>query len=287
MVKALVLSGGSEKGAYTCGVLKHLLGDLKLQFDIFCGVSAGAINAAFLAQFGTGHEEESIFELIKLWSNLKNSNIYKRHFPFGKWHILYKPHFFDSKPLHNLIKSAISLDKIRSSGKQITVGAVSLNSGKYAIFDQNNDNFINAVIASASFPTMLTPVMIDDEVWVDGGIKTQSPLKTAIDLGADEIVVITTAPEQKDKRFIENPNIIDIVKRIMDLATGKIMENDIEKANMYNILAQAGIPGRKYIKLDIIQPDNNLTNDLLDFSPSKIKEMMEIGYEEAKRKYRE
>ena len=113
-MRALVLSGGGSKGSYQVGALLHLLGDLKLQYDILCGVSVGAINAAYLAMFKHGEEQESINSLYRMWLTINSSSIYKRHFPFGRWHALWKNSFYDSSPLHDLIRSNINLQKIRN-----------------------------------------------------------------------------------------------------------------------------------------------------------------------------
>jgi len=63
------------------------------------------------------------------------------------------------------------------------------------------------------------------------------------------------------------------------------MSNDIEKVIMYNRLAEAGFTDKKFVSINIIRPDTNLIEDLLDFTPSKIKNMMFYGYNDAKKKY--
>lgn len=285
MTRAIVLSGGGAKGAYQVGALKHLLGELENKYEILCGVSVGAINCAFVSQFFLGDEKKCFDGLHALWSQLKNSSIYKRWFPFGSLHSIWRSSFYDSSPLYNLIHSEISLDKIRATGKKSNVGAVSLTSGKYTIFNQEHDSFIDAVIASASFPGMLSPIKIGNHLWIDGGVKEISPIKTAIDAGATEVDVIITSPEVRQRRFIEDPSTVDILKRSIDLSTDKIMANDIEKVVMYNRLAEAGFTDKKYVKINIIRPDTNLIEDLLDFTPSKIQEMLICGYNDAKKKY--
>ena len=165
------------------------------------------------------------------------------------------------------------------------MGTVSLSSGKYTIFDQTSDHFVDAVIASASFPGMLTPVEFLGQIWTDGGVKEISPIKKAVELGADIIDVIITNPIVRTKKFIESPTTVDILKRSIDLSTDKIMANDIEKVEMYNLLAENGLTHKKYVKLNIIRPENNLIEDLLDFTPSKIQEMMEKGYKDAVANY--
>jgi NTE family protein len=244
----------------------------------------GAINAAFLGQFLRGQEKLAASEITTMWLKLNSSTIYKRWKPFGKFHAMWEKSFYDSSPLHNLINETISLYKIRSSGKQVAVGTVSLSSGKYHIFTKDDNDFINAVLASSAFPGMLTPVKMKGQLWADGGVKELSPINTAIDMGATEIDVITTSPEIRIKKFLENPSVVDIFKRVIDLSTDKILSNDIEKVIMYNKLAQAGVSDKKVIKLRIFRPYNNLIDDVLDFSPEKIREMIDKGYNDTRNK---
>jgi NTE family protein len=284
-MRVLVLSGGGSKGAYQVGALRHILGELNVVYDAFCGVSVGAINCAFLSMFGYGEEQSSIIQLENLWNQIDTSKIYKRWFPFGRWHALWNKSFFDSSPMQNMLREGLSLDKIRASGKKINVGTVSLSSGKYTIFDQASDYFIDAVIASASFPGMLTPIKFLGQLWTDGGVKEISPIQKAVEMGADVIDVIITSPQTRIVKFVENPTTVEILKRSIDLSTDKIMANDIEKVHLHNKLAEAGLLDRKVVKLNILRPDYNLIEDLLDFRPEKIKEMMEKGYADAKYKY--
>lgn len=281
MIKALVLSGGGAKGAYQVGVLKHLLFEQENKYDIICGVSVGAINSGFIAQFFSGEEKQAYLALEKLWLGINTRSIYKRWFPLGKIHALWQSSFYDSQPLMDLVTQNLDLKKILAVGKKVSVGAVSLSSGKYTIFHQSHPDFVKAVIASASFPGMLRPIAIGDHLWSDGGVKEITPIRTAIDLGADECDVVITSPELRVKRFFEKPSTIDVLKRSIDLSSDKIMANDIEKVEMYNRLAARGDQDRKVVKLNIIRPHNNLTEDLLDFNPKKIKEMMLTGYQDA------
>ena len=72
---ALTLTGGGARGAYQAGVLQRLgeaVGELEV--GIVTGVSAGAINAAFLANhrgsFGTATRE-----LARLWATLSTDDV--------------------------------------------------------------------------------------------------------------------------------------------------------------------------------------------------------------------
>jgi len=284
-MRALVLSGGGAKGAYQAGALKYILGEQKIKYDILCGVSVGAINCSFLGMFKQGQEEKAAHVLSERWLKLDTSKIYKRWAPFGRWHALWKKSFYDSTPLKNLITSNLDITTLQENDKKVFVGAVSVTSGKYKVFDQFSPNFIEAVIASASFPGMLSPINFGGELWTDGGVKELSPITTAIEQGADIIDVIITSPLNKVKKFVEKPTTVDILKRIIDLSTDRIMTNDIEKVKIHNKLVNAGLSDKKYVKLNILRPIYNLTEDLLDFNPQKLQEMHEKGYADASCNY--
>jgi NTE family protein len=284
-MKAIVLGGGGAKGAFQAGALKYLLGELEIKYDIICGISVGAINAGFLAQYKYGNEKQSAIDINNMWANLNTRLIYKRWFPFGKFHALWRTSLYNSSPLITLIKNNINLEKIRGSEKKISVGAVCLNSGKYTTFDQNDDFFIEAIAASSSFPGMLSPVLIRDHLFVDGGVKEHACIKSAIQMGAADIDLILTSPEIRNKHWIDYPNIGDVIQRSLELSTDKIMANDLEKAQFHNQLAAAKLTDKTIVKLNIIRPEYNLTEDILDFNPKKLKEMSEAGYIEAVKKY--
>ena len=284
-MRALVLSGGGSKGSYQVGALKYILGELKVDYDILCGVSVGAINCAFLAMFKSGQEEKASEVLSERWLKLDTSKIYKRWHPFGRWHALWKQSFYDSSPLRELITSNLDIEIVKESNKKVCVGTVSVSSGKYKVFNQFSPHFIDAVIASASFPGMLTPVSFGGELWTDGGVKELSPITTAIEAGADIIDVIITSPKNKVKKFLDKPTTVDILKRIIDLSTDRIMTNDIEKVKMHNRLVKAGLSDKKFVQMNILRPTYNLAEDLLDFDPKKLKEMHERGYLDAVSNY--
>ena len=282
-MKALVLAGGAEKCAFSTGVIKYLLGDLGLNYDAYIGSSAGTINAAFLAQFKSGQEKEAADKLEGLWANLTPDKVFQNWFLFGRLAGIWKSSIYNSKPLLKLIEKTISLKKIRSSGKITIAGAVSVDSGKYTCFHPSHPDFLKAIAASATFPGAFTPVRIDNHYFIDAGIKQCSPLEQAIQMGATEITLVLTSPEMRVKRFNGSPASIEVVFRALDLTTDKILSNDLDKVLIYNKLAKAGLTDKKEIQIQIIRPDNNLTDNILKFDPGHIRDMINIGYATAKR----
>src|SRR5215218_2120101 len=78
---AIVLSGGGARAAYQAGVLRGLARHLpETRFPVVVGVSAGAINAAFLAAH-PGTLFEAADELCHLWAGLHVDNIFRLDTP--------------------------------------------------------------------------------------------------------------------------------------------------------------------------------------------------------------
>lgn len=287
-MRALVLSGGAVRGAYQAGVIKYLIGERKINYDIICGSSVGAINAAALGMFSCGQEVEAANFLVEMWSSITQKNIYKRWQPFGRFHALWKTGIFDSSPLRKLITNTIDLEKIKKSNKTVCIGAVSLGSGKYKVFDQNNPHFIEAIMASTAVPGIFEAVEIDGEIWVDGGIRELVPVRRAIDVGALSVDIVATSPEGATHKIKNLPTIGNILVRSLDLMIDKIISNDIDKVIMYNKLALLNggyFTDKKAVKMNVIRPNYVLIDNLLDFSHDKIINMIDIGYEDAKMQF--
>ena len=74
---ALVLSGGGARAAYQVGVLRYLARQFPTVIpDILTGVSAGGINAAFLAARQEPYPEK-IEELVEMWRNLHINQVFR------------------------------------------------------------------------------------------------------------------------------------------------------------------------------------------------------------------
>lgn len=285
-MRALVLSGGGSHGAFQVGALDYLINEANLSYDILIGISVGSLNGSFLSMYPTTQEKQAILDLKKFWLNLKTENVYKNWFPFGAIHALWKNSAYNSQPLIDLSRKTILLDKIRKSGKQISVGAVSLNTGKYCNFTQNNDNFVDCMLASSAFPGALKPININNELWVDGGVKHESPVKRAIELGATSIDAIICSPSQTTLPYNNSSNTITLGVRSINLMIEQLTENDLQLANLYNKLIFAGAcHDKKIIDINVIRPSHDLSSDFLDFKIEGITECMAAGYNAAKIKF--
>lgn len=286
-MRALVLSGGGSRGAFQVGVLQALLDmeeNSKEWYKVFCGISVGAINSSYLAQFT--NKRSAVTGLYELWLRVSEDGIKKNHIPLGKVHALWTPSFYDTTPLRYIIRHNLKPKMIRTSGNRLRVGAVGLKTGEFKIFDENYEDLHAAVEASSVFPTMFTPVEMEGQLWVDGGVRNTTPLKTAIDIaGVDEIDVIMADPLNRRFRRKEPKNVLDLGMQVFETMIDEILNEDIKKAQYYNDAVKNNKEvgeGRKYVKLRIFQPYDVLPVDPLDFGTTGVKAMVSMGYQAAK-----
>ncbi len=74
---ALVLTGGGARAAYQAGLLSWLARHYpELRIPILTGVSAGAVNAASLAQHH-GSFAQAVTELVAMWSELMPERVFQ------------------------------------------------------------------------------------------------------------------------------------------------------------------------------------------------------------------
>jgi NTE family protein len=84
---ALVLSGGGARGAYQVGVLRILAREFPEAVpDILTGVSAGGINAAFLAARQEPYQQK-LDDLAEMWSNLRIDEVFNVNVNDLAWRI--------------------------------------------------------------------------------------------------------------------------------------------------------------------------------------------------------
>ena len=228
----LVLSGGGARGAYQAGVIRALY-ELSIEMDkpdlfrIVSGVSAGAINAAFLAS----HMEDldvATSAMCRLWQNLKADEVFStrysiiarnasrviRGLSFGGISQKLNPDsmaLLDTAPLRDLLRHAIPFPQIQRNIESGILHAVSLTATDYSTslgitFVQGEEGIpmwhrarrhsvqaeltLDHVMASSSIPIFFPPVVVDGREYGDGCLRNQAPLSPAVHLGANRLLVV-------------------------------------------------------------------------------------------------
>ncbi|WP_300336218.1 patatin-like phospholipase family protein [Accumulibacter sp.] len=225
---ALILGGGGARAAYQVGVLRavrDLLGDCsRSPFQILCGTSAGAVNAATLACHAHNFRD-AVNAMEDVWRNMRAGQIYRAD-PIGiglamanwlsafllGWAFRRSPRsLLDNRPLRRLLEQKLHFRNIERSLAKGTLYAVSITASGYATGDgvsffeahpevQNwqrtqrigcrTQLSVDHLLASSAIPFIFPAVHLNREYFGDGSMRQLAPISPAIHLGADKIMVI-------------------------------------------------------------------------------------------------
>jgi NTE family protein len=282
MKRALVVSGGGSKGAYSVGVIKALL-ESGRKYDVVAGVSVGALIGAHIASFPPDKQWENYAGLERVWTEKvrNNKSIYKGHAPGFLTYIwsLWKKGLYTMKPLRQIVAEEMKSEALLNSGVEFEVGVVSLQSGKYKAVNlssnaTNNEKAVDWIWASCIFPVLFEPVEIDGEQWVDGGVRDVIPIKDVMKYGVTHIDAVLTAPHDGYIKPVEKrSNTIDVGLRTIELLSDEIYVGDIMSRCK-----------KEDVSLEIFDPKEDPNADGFTFDPVEICKLIELGYNETKAK---
>lgn len=147
--RALVLGGGSDRGAFQAGTISGLATYLpsgEAIWDVVLGNGVGAFNGYFVAQTVLGQESSLNYTLSNFWLNFKRTQFY--HSWFGGRPVGYflKTGLYNDAALKNTINSKFT----GSFSRFFLVGLTDLYEAKYYMLNssQPSSNMLLAVQAS-------------------------------------------------------------------------------------------------------------------------------------------
>jgi NTE family protein len=187
MPTAFVFSGGASLGAAQAGML-HALYERGIRPDMLIGTSAGAINAAFVASrpptVGTARE------LQHVWQGLSRGQIFPTNpLTAGLGLIGRRDHAVPSGPLRRLIERHLDFDRLEQAAVPLHVVATDVLTGEDVRLSEGPA--AEAILASSAIPGVFAPVRWDSRTLVDGAVANNAPISHAIELGADEVYVLS------------------------------------------------------------------------------------------------
>ena len=209
---ALVLQGGGALGAYQVGVYQALQ-EHGFTPDWIAGTSIGAINGAIIAG---NSRENCLARLEEFWRTVARQDFFSpEKLPeparqaYGFWSAmasvwLGQPGFFtprpippftatpssspegasyyDTAPLRELLGRLVDFDLLNNNGIRFSMGVVHVKTGRLRYFDSRFDRIgAQHVMASGALPPGFPAVAIDNELYWDGGVYSNTPLEVVLD----------------------------------------------------------------------------------------------------------
>ncbi len=214
----LALQGGGSHGAFTWGVLHHLLDEERIDIHAIAGVSSGAMNACVLAAgYLDGGRPGAKQRLTDFWNAVssKYSSLFETN-PSVVWDKVvgmdYHPSFdsflsltqsfspyqlnpFNLNPLEKILNEFVDFKALQKHCPiELHIGATQVRTGKMRIFT-NKEISSDVLLASACLPSLHHAIKIDGEHYWDGGYSGNPPLFPLIfDTSGNDIVVVLLQP---------------------------------------------------------------------------------------------
>jgi len=274
---ALVLSGGGARGAYEAGVLDVVLREIGQGrpgwFDFVCGTSVGAVNGAFVAAIADD-PGDGMDALVAQWTGLELERVLgfgwreatglRRLWAGGDR----AASLFDGRSLAVLVGRAIPWDRLRrnlATGvlRALTVTATRVVTGISTVFVDagpgvplpvglpRSASAVRAqvgpaqVLASAAIPLVFPAVEVDGELYLDGGLRLNTPISPAIGLGTERLFVVGLSSEDEPQapRALpaeQYPGAAFLFGKVLDAFFGDQVQDEIDELRAVNRMLRDG-----------------------------------------------
>ena len=257
----LALQGGGSHGAFTWGVLDRLIEEPWLRIEAISGTSAGAMNAALVADGWTqGGAEGARATLETYWRRVSQAAAFSplQRSPLdrlmGRWTLDTSPAYlamdlmtrvlspydlnpFGLNPLRTILGDIIDLDRLTRAPILLFITATNVRTGRGRVF-RNAEITADVLLASACLPTMFQAIEIDGDPYWDGGYAgnpTLTPLVRESD--AHDTILVQINPRERP----EPPRTAnEILNRLNEISFNSALMKELR---MIALLRQVADPG--------------------------------------------
>lgn len=257
----LALQGGGSHGAFTWGVLDRLLEEPWLKIDGISGTSAGAMNAAVLADgFAENGAEGARAALERFWKKVSDA---ARFSPFqrgpldvmmGRWTLDHSPAFvmmditarlfspYDlnpggNNPLRDILIELVDFERLSKAPMKLFITATNVRTGRGRVF-RNPEITADVLLASACLPTMFQAIEIDGEEYWDGGYSGNPTITPLVrECTSRDTILVQINP-------IERPtpprSARDILSRLNEVSFNSVLLKELRMIALLRQVADAG-----------------------------------------------
>ncbi len=179
-----MLAGGGSLGAVQVGMLAELLG-AGVRPDVIVGVSAGALNGAFLA---FDPSLDMVEQMAVLWSRMTTREVLGLSWRSLLGLLGLRDHIASPLGLRSLLKRELPYRTFAETAVPLHVVCAELVTGEAVVI--SSGEVTEAIIASTAIPGVFPPVERDGRYLVDGAVAACTPITVAAALGVDRIIVL-------------------------------------------------------------------------------------------------
>ncbi len=242
----LVLSGGGAKGFAHIGVLK-VIDSLGIKIDYVAGTSMGAIIGSLYASGYSGKQLEELFNkqdfdvLIndafprasKPFYERENAEKYAVSLPFENFKISLPSALSRGQNVYNLLyELMLPVNEIRDFEKlPIPFFCITTNieTGESIVMEKGR--LAEAVTASGALPSLFQPVVLGEDILIDGGVTNNFPVEQLRAKGMDIIIGVDVQDALRDRESLKSAP--DILLQINNFRTINAMKNKAPLTDIY------------------------------------------------------
>lgn len=256
---ALVLSGGGALTSTQIGALQ-VIEEIGVPIHCVFGTSMGSVTGAMYVSGYTSNEIAEIY-LTRDWSQLFRGQIGRVDKPFLQKEGTdeYFADYF----------AGIGPDGVKLPGGLASMGglqaeyrnifshipndtdfdqelrvpfrsvAMNLSTGEAVAF--KNGDLVQTILASMAVPGAFAPRKINEELYIDGGMASQLPVRFAKEMGADIVIAIDTTLEPS--KLEGSPSLISTTSQIIQITVHRNRQRDVALLTEEDLLMTPDLTG--------------------------------------------
>lgn len=185
---------------------------------------------------------------------------------------------FINTPLDNLITANLDAAKIAASGIDLRMTMVSLDTGRTEVVTESGSlvstghrlPLDRVLLASCSIPGAFSPVPISGtsrgtEHFVDGGARDNTPVREAVQAGADRVDVISVTPRRlpSSQTGFGQAKLLDIAPRALEILMDEVRLGDVEPFRGFGVPVTVAAP--TFVPYDTLTVDPGLISINMDY----------------------
>lgn len=212
------------------------------------------------------------------------------------------------------LRSRIPNDKLRASPIQAIFAATDVRAGRERFFTnhtrenmmrepridpqfiagevEETDDPMLAVIASSAFSFVYETVPLGGEIYTDGGIVANQPVRPAVRMGADVLFLVMVEPRSQQQHEVKT--FLDVGIRALDILMSQNLKADLKTLSTINrqcefhatrlglrpeqLYMKNGYRAFQYLKTIVVAPDVDVTVTPLDFDGELTAPAIVQGY---------
>jgi NTE family protein len=183
---AFVLAGGGSFGAIQVGMM-HALAARGIEADMVVGSSVGAMNGAYYAGDPT---LKGVLQLETIWRGLQRHDVFPVTWRTLMSFIWRRDFLIPHDGLQKLIDDNLPYRDLQDAKLPVHIVTTDLVSGDSVVLSEGPA--AQAIIASTAIPGAFAPVRYKDLYLADGAISSNTPIRVAIEKGAQRLIVLPT-----------------------------------------------------------------------------------------------